>query len=69
MIIVLFTKLGIVFVEHVVSRLHLPPLGGAKDVVRVITILANAMKLNRVLPVLGEVLIWCVCVYVKKKIK
>ena len=53
MIIVLFTKPGIVFVEHVVSRSHLPPLWGAKDAVRVIAILANAMQLNRVLPVLG----------------
>ena len=57
MVIILFTEPGIVLVEHVVSRPHLPPLRGAEDAIRVIAILANAMQLNRILPVLGEVLV------------
>ena len=57
MIVILFTEPGIVLIEHVVSGHHLPPLRRAEDAVRVIAILANAMKLHRILPVLGQVLI------------
>ena len=63
MIVILFTEPGEVLVEHVVSGSHLPPLCRAEDAVRVIAILANAMEFNRILPVLGQVLI-CVCVSV-----
>ncbi len=62
MIVILFTKPGIVLVEHVVCGPHLPPLCRAEDAVRVIAILANPMKLNGILPVLGQVLI---CMYVR----
>ena len=61
MIVILFTEPGIVLVEHVVGGPHLPPLRRTEDAVRVIAILANAMEFNRILPVLGQVLI-CVCV-------
>ena len=67
MIVILFTEPGIVLVEHVVSGPHLLPLCRAEDAVRVIAIFANAMEFNRILPVLGQVLICvCICIRVRK---
>ena len=64
-IVILFTEPSKVSIEHVVSWTYFPPFWGAEYAVRVIAILANAMQLNGILPVFGQVLICvCVCVHV-----
>lgn len=47
-----------VLVEHVVIRLHLSPLVDAEDAIWVVSVLADAMQLIWIPPLLGQVLLY-----------